>query len=214
MDRKTVSSAFEKQKETWLFIAQSLDGFIADENGGIEWLEKGISADEKSDAYAAFIERIDTILMGWNTYHQIVSELSPDEWPYAGMKTYVFTHRQMDDTQDVHFVNMDPAHLISALQSDSAYVRDPSATSRKAKGIWICGGASLVNDLLRSGAIDRFWITVIPVLLGKGIRLFDENRPYEDLILEDARQNGTMVDLLYRRLPQNAFKELASMKKS
>ena len=63
-----------------LFIAMSLDGYIADSKGGVDWLNGHGNYDENTDTYSEFAKTIDTILMGWNTYHQIVTELSPMEW--------------------------------------------------------------------------------------------------------------------------------------
>ena len=71
-----------------LFIAMSLDGYIADSKGSVEWLQ-GQGDGEDIDTYSEFIKDIDTILMGWNTYHQIVTELSPNEWIYRDFITYV-----------------------------------------------------------------------------------------------------------------------------
>lgn len=68
----------------------SLDGYIADSKGGVGWLEGQGSDNENIDAYSAFIKNIDTILMGWNTYHQIVTELSPTEWICGGTNLVKF----------------------------------------------------------------------------------------------------------------------------
>lgn len=55
-----------------LFIAMSLDGYIADSNGGVEWLKGQGNDNENIDTYSEFTQNIDTILMGWNTYHQLL----------------------------------------------------------------------------------------------------------------------------------------------
>lgn len=67
-----------------LFIAMSLDGFIAAPDGGVDWLTGQDSAAETADSYGAFVPTIDTVLMGWNTYHQVVTELSPGSGPTKG----------------------------------------------------------------------------------------------------------------------------------
>ena len=72
----------------------SLDGYIADSEGSVEWLVgQGDDADN-IDTYSEFAKDIDTVIMGWNTYHQIVTELSPNEWVYNDFTTYVVTHNQ------------------------------------------------------------------------------------------------------------------------
>ena len=76
-----------------LFIAMSLDGYIADSKGSVEWLT-GQSNDDSIDAYSEFVKDIDTVIMGWNTYHQIITKLSPDKWVYDDFTTYVVTHHK------------------------------------------------------------------------------------------------------------------------
>jgi dihydrofolate reductase len=63
-----------------LFIAMSLDGYIADCEGKVDWLEGLGNEEEMIDTYSEFVTQVDTVVMGFNTYHQIVTELSPDEW--------------------------------------------------------------------------------------------------------------------------------------
>ena len=72
----------------------SVDGYIADEQGGVSWLEGDGSKPDTSGSYPAFYETVEAIVMGWTTYHQIVTALSPDIWPYEGRPCYVVTHRQ------------------------------------------------------------------------------------------------------------------------
>lgn len=62
-----------------LFIAMSLDGYIADRNGKVDWLNSQDDHVENLNTYSIFIEGVDTVVMGWNTYHQIITELSPKE---------------------------------------------------------------------------------------------------------------------------------------
>ena len=74
-------------RRTVLYMAVSLDGFIADENGGIDWLNKY----DGGEMYEEFLRTVDTVVMGRRTYNQIINELSPDKWVYEGLKSYVAT---------------------------------------------------------------------------------------------------------------------------
>lgn len=98
-----------------LFIAMSLDGYIARSDGGVDWLS-GQGDDENNDSYTEFIKNIDTILMGWNTYNQIISELSPKKWVYNDFTTYVITHRDVASSKKIRFKNVNPVDLIKGLK--------------------------------------------------------------------------------------------------
>ncbi len=78
-----------------LYIAISLDGFIADKNGSVAFLGGDGSDEQNFGSYLDFIETIDTVILGHSTYNQIVTELSPDEWAYKGKTSYVLTHRDI-----------------------------------------------------------------------------------------------------------------------
>ena len=169
-----------------LFIAMSLDGYIADSKCSVNWLQ-GQGDGEDMDTYSEFIKDVDTILMGWNTYHQIVTELSPDKWIYHDFITYVITHNEETSSEKIRFVNKNPADLIKSLKKE------------KGKDIWICGGANLVQQLVNQDFIDRYHITIIPTLLGSGVRLFKNAEHEVKLRLLDARSYNGMIDLNYVR---------------
>lgn len=170
-----------------LFIAMSLDGYIADKKGGVDWLKGHGNENENIDSYSEFVKDIDTILMGWNTYHQIVTELSPEEWVYNDFTTYVITHNDSISSEKIRFANMDPVSLLKGLKEESG------------KDIWICGGANLVGQLVNENLIDYYYITVIPTLLGSGIRLFENaDREIKLKLLKTQSYNG-MTDLIYTR---------------
>lgn len=174
-------------RQVVLYIAMSLDGYIADQKGSVNWLSGQDDNIENEDTYSEFIKDVDTVLMGWKTYNQVVTELSPDEWVYSGLDTYVFTHRSLEDKDGIHFTDEQPEQLAEKLKSEEG------------KNIWICGGAEIVNQLLRDDLIDRFHIAVIPVLLGSGTRLFSENQDRKPLRLIATKQYNGICELLYEK---------------
>ncbi len=176
-----------------LFIAMSLDGYIADSKGSVDWLEGQGSDDENIDVYSEFVKDIDTVLMGWNTYHQVVTELSLQEWVYDEFTTYVVTHRERPSSEKIRFVNINPVDLVKGLREENG------------KDIWICGGANLIRQLVNENLIDYYYITVISTLLGSGIRLFENaEREIKLRLLKTQSYNG-MTDLIYIRIM--VFKE-------
>ncbi|SRR5699024_10176610 len=174
-------------KKISLFIAMSLDGYIADRNGGVNWLTGQGNDDDNIDVYSEFVKDIDTVVMGRNTYHQIVTELSPDEWVYQDFTTYVVTHNPKESSDKIYFVNESPVDLVKRLRKE------------KGKGIWICGGANLIQQLVKEDAIDCYYITVIPTILGSGIRLFENADHVIKLSLLKTQSYNGMIDLIYRK---------------
>lgn len=173
-------------KKISLFIAMSLDGYIADSTGSVDWLQ-GQGDGEDIDTYSEFIRDVDTILMGWNTYHQIVTELSPDEWIYRDFISYVITHNERTSSEKIRFVNRDPVDLLKSLKKENG------------RNIWICGGANLVRQLVNQDFIDCYHITVVPTLLGSGVRLFENAKQEIKLKLLNIRSYNGMTELNYVR---------------
>ncbi len=170
-----------------LFIAMSLDGYIADSKGGVDWLKGQGNDNDNIDTYSEFVKNIDTILMGWNTYHQVVTELSPQEWVYNDFTTYVITHRNHTSSEKICFVNINPVDLVKSLKE------------KNGKDIWICGGANIVQQLVNEDLIDCYYITIIPILLGSGIRLFENVNYKIELKLHKTQSYNGMTDLIYTR---------------
>ena len=169
-----------------LYIAMSLDGYIADRNGGVGWLS-GHGTEENPGSYDAFAESVDTVIMGWNTYEQIVAELSPESWVYEGMQSYVVTHRKQAGKDGILFTDESPVSLIERLKQEDA------------KDIWLCGGASLAQQAIAAGLIDMYRISVIPSILGGGIRLFGETEQERLLHLKDVQIYDGITELIYEK---------------
>lgn len=125
--------------------------------------------------------------MGWNTYRQIATELSPQQWVYEGLTSYVLTHRKIEKMDGIIFTDESPCGLIQRLR------RKPG------KDIWICGGASTAGQLMKEGMIDRYHISIIPTLLGSGIRLFDSLKGQTKLKLVRSQVYNGIAELVYER---------------
>ncbi len=167
-----------------LYIAMSLDGYIADNSGDVSWLAGDGSAPEHPGSYFDFYNTIDTVILGYKTYDQIVTELSPDSWVYADKQSYVITHRDIEDSTNITFTDKKLSVLLDELRSvDGA-------------DIWLCGGASLVNQAIDDCLVDELAITVAPILLGSGIKLFDCLNRQDLKLLSSTSYNG-FVDLRY-----------------
>lgn len=172
-----------------LFIALSLDGYIADAEGKVDWLHGESQEVSDYDFYTPFIKNIDTIIIGRNTYDQIVKELSPDHWPYYGLKTYVITHeiQQCRQAADIIFTGSELGSLIKQLKQESG------------KDIWICGGADLIQQLMSENLIEVFHFCIIPVILGHGIRLFKEMEQHIDLSLIGTTNYNGIIEVVCKR---------------
>lgn len=185
-------------KKVVLYIAMSLDGFIADEDGNIDWLVGQDEAAETEDTYSDFVRGVDTVVMGWNTYHQIVTQLSPEEWVYGDLTSYVITHRETGKKEidaDIRFVQEEPCSLIRRLREE----KDDANTE---KAIWICGGAAVIQPLVQADLIDEYDISVIPTVLGSGIRLFKESESKAGQIplwLVRTKVTNGIAEMVYRR---------------
>ena len=116
-----------------------------------------------------------------------MTELSPDEWVYSDLTTYVITHREKEPEEKIRFAQDSPSNLIRNLKNSEG------------KDIWICGGAEIVRQLMQDELIDRFYISVIPVILGKGIRLFGKMEKRLELKLLETRSWNGITELRYEK---------------
>lgn len=167
------------------YIAVSLDGYIADKNQDVAWLSGDGSDEQNFGSYPEFIETVDTVILGYTTYHQIITDLSPDKWVYEGKQSYVLTSRECESRAEIIFTKQNIEDLIRKLKSVNG------------KNIWLCGGASIINQFHKLGLIDEYTITVIPTILGDGIRLFETSEDERKLKLLSTTVYNGIVDLTY-----------------
>jgi dihydrofolate reductase len=170
-----------------LYIAMSLDGYIAEKDGGIRFLEEtpGPSPDL---GYEKFYSSVQAVLLGGKTYRQIKNDLSPGKWPYEGMPCYVCTRQQHPFDPNVQFTSLPPGRQVLDLIS-----KDHSGN------IWLMGGGEIIRCFMRENLIDQYYIYVMPTVLGDGIPLFPAGFPKTDLKLESCKNIGEIVELIYQK---------------
>ena len=136
-----------------LYIACSLDGYIARSDGSVDWLFT-----DQDYGYTAFLASVDTVVMGRKTYDQV---LTFGLYPYSGKTSYVVS-RLLAGTRDEHvvFVGSDIAGIVRRLREGDG------------GNIWLVGGSELIDLFVRERLIDKFVVSIHPVVLGSGIPLF------------------------------------------
>lgn len=165
-----------------IFIASSLDGFIARKNGDIDWLFT-----DEDYGYTKFYESIDTILMGRKTYEKI-SEFG--DYPYKTKKAYVFSNSfNLTKDEDISFVGENIVDFTKKLQLSEG------------KGIWLVGGSEIIKLLLKSKVVNEIIISIQPIILGDGIPLFLKfDKPTELSLKNCINFNSGLVQLHYEVL--------------
>lgn len=165
------------------YVASSLDGCIASAGGGLEWLAP-FEASAEDYGYAAFYESIEAVLLGSRTYEQA---LTFGDWPYPGKPTWVFSARRLDPIRDdVIVTDRMPASIMSELEE------------RGVRRAWLVGGGTLAGAFRADGLITEYIVSIIPVILGRGIPLFGASGPQQRLrLVETKPYSGGVVQLRY-----------------
>lgn len=173
------------KRKVIVFIATSIDGFIARENGDINWLSI-VEMKDEDYGYNEFIHTVDTVIMGRKTYHAVKSMTK--EFPHKSRTCYVISRTLQGKEGDVEFYNGDITELIESLKN------------KNGKHIFIDGGSEIINELRARNLIDEYIISVLPILLGKGIRLFRDMDSQEELTCEWAKKfDSGLVQVKYKK---------------
>jgi dihydrofolate reductase len=173
---------------TSLYIATSLDGFIARPDGSLDWLNALPNPDQTDHGYHAFLAGVDTIVMGRSTYEEILG--FGVEWPYDEQETFVVT---TDKTFSPATPHTGVIHTINRETIESL----PSAGDKK---IWVVGGGKVITAFLNHELIDEVILSMIPIVLGDGIRLFPDQPKETWFELKSTERFSTgVVNLTYTR---------------
>ncbi|CDN30507.1 Dihydrofolate reductase [Mucinivorans hirudinis] len=166
-------------KKIKLYIAVSLDGYIATPDGGIEWLNEITNPTDEDHSYNALLASVDTVLMGGRTYHEIIGFGVP--WPYKDKQTYVISRNNTNVTPDerVEFI------------TENIYAEIATLKTQDGKDIWLVGGGKLTTMLLNHELIDEMQIAIVPIVLGAGLPLFPNNPLKSKWTLKESKSYDT-----------------------
>ncbi len=168
-----------------LYIAASLDGYIAKPNDDLSFLNL-VQEEGEDYGYVEFLKSVDTVILVRKTYDWIMTQVP--EFPHADLNSYIITRTPRPNVGKLHFYTKKLSNLISKLKSE------------KGKNIFVDGGAQVVDQLLKEDLIDEFIISILPVLVGEGTRLFKDGRPEQTLELISTKQfKRGLTQLHYKR---------------
>jgi dihydrofolate reductase len=154
-----------------VYIAMTVDGYIAGKDHSLAFLDEANQSGEDY-GYETFIQSIDTIIVGRNTYNKVLTMGVPYVRP--NIQTFVITSKPFEDTDGVIFYTQNVIELVEKLKAGNG------------KNIFCDGGAQLINTLLEHQLVDELIMFKMPVLLGDGIRLFQSIPTQQKLKLKHA----------------------------
>lgn len=167
-----------------LNLAISIDGYIAYEDGGFDWIvgdgDKNLDTDDKWD-FSEFLDTIDTVVMGKSCYDQNFHKDFKDK------KVYIATSKDLNDYENIHFIKGDITKVIE------------QEKQKNGKNIFLFGGGKVIDPFIKANIIDEYIIGIIPTILGKGRNLFLGNNPKIDLHLDQYISDEGIVILRYSK---------------
>ena len=144
-----------------LNLAMSLDGYIASEDGGFDWIVGDGSSSLNTEVghnYPKFLENIDIVVMGRHCYDQGFAT------DFPAKQVVVVTSEERESEDNVYFIH---DNILNTIKNEK----------RKGKNIYLFGGGILIDTFVKANAIDEYIIGIIPIILGKGRSLFLEDNP-------------------------------------
>lgn len=175
--------------KTVLYIAISLDGFIARPDGNLDWLTSVPQPKTGDYGYAELLKSIGTTIMGRKTYDEIIG--FGVEWPYVGLDSFVVTTNKnfKIHSPDTYPLTENLKNFVTELKKKTE------------KDIWLIGGGKLTTTFINEGILDKMIITVIPKIIGEGIPLFADKPNETNWTLTEAKSFDTgVVNLTYEKV--------------
>lgn len=173
-----------KSRKVILYISMSLDGYIATKDNSLEFLSMVEQKDEDY-GYNDFVKSVDTVIIGRKTYEKVIA--MGYKYPHTDKDVYIITRNERPSIGKFKFYTGGLTQLVYSLKNQLG------------KNIYCDGGAEIANELIKNNSVDEYIISVIPILLGDGIRLFKDGRPEEKLELVSTKQfDKGLVQLHYK----------------
>jgi dihydrofolate reductase len=165
-----------------VYIAMSLDGYIATEDESLEWLFN--TEGEGDNGYSEFYDTVDTIIMGRRTYDWII-KMEKGKFPYPNKKCYVFSKSLQGSNDNIEYVNENVKDFLGRILE----IGD--------RNIWIVGGGELLYYFVKENLVDEFIINIAPTVIGSGIPLFVKDDYVLELELKSLRRFNQFAELHY-----------------
>jgi dihydrofolate reductase len=163
-------------------VAMSLDGFLADPDGEVDWLPEELDFD-----WTAFMGRFDTAVMGRTTFEFMMDHGGVD--PASPLRHYVCSR------------TLDPAQHPQVTVVDDAVGAVSRLREGEGKEVWLMGGGGLLSDLLDARLVDAVELVVVPILLGGGVPFIDRLAGRTGLTLTECRELGHGTVMLVYEVP-------------
>lgn len=167
-----------------VFIATSIDGYIARGDGSLDWLEL-VHRQGEDYGYQRFFDSVDALVIGRATY-EFVRAIG--QWPYGDKRCVVMTHRRFEPLAGETFFAGTPKTLLAKLQR------------QRVKRVYVDGGA-VISQFLAARLIDELTISTVPVTLGHGVRLFQGGAEQHFKVLRSKAYESGLVQTTWRARP-------------
>ena len=170
--------------EVVYYVASSFDGFIATEDGGVDWLAPFQGAKEDHGA-GELQASVDALLLGSHTYE---FALNFGQWPSPDTPSWVFTRRPLKRLHpSITLTSQTPREVVELL------------AARGLHRAWLMGGGKLATSFRTEGLISSYMITIMPVMLGRGVPLFAPGGSQSSLVFQSAKPfKSGIVQLTYK----------------
>lgn len=168
-----------------LYIATSVDGYIAGPDDDLGFLST-VAKQGEDYGYGAFIDTVDTVILGRKTYEWVMKHVNT--FPHADKEAYIVTRTPRPSNGNITFYTGDLTDLVNHLKQ------------LEGKNIFCDGGAEVVHELMKSNLIDEWIISIVPVMMGNGTKLFKDGRPMLEMELVSSKSYDTgLTQVHYKR---------------